>query len=755
MFNIVNNQFQQFYDFAQACKLEGNKTAIAKLGDEVPANPLAERNINVAPKGDWVGNVWFRKDDAKMANNEVRELFKQTVIDMFGGERYIPDSVKDAMLMKDYGKGKPLTARRINAVATAIQKLGMENAFEAKGAVPGELVRRALDLGFESKDFAKLSLAANLYVKAFGGSLKDAILIVLDPSSGIGDAAVADQLNMKDAKSFADSFRANGFACDRTLVHTANMNLADSAAVRRDIKCFASIARNNAAYLRGMINEPAEKLQDIPGFKPANDPLANLRQTLATVADGYDQIALQIERGKLTDESKVLKQVLNNDTLNLQISNATRDSVRALRPSAVGNLKQPLDEVVKMLASLDRKFIESRNECVLVFKASYAKRETPTALAKLYDALRVSAGKGKQPHAIPKSFSNGLETYLSVSAQNGIANLDNLCKAIKKGGTDNLFFNESQKVRFKELLVKVLGNKKAEKALPGLIDQIEGALLAECLMTDLPLEKMLERPRAETVLAHFEKHPAVLTAMNVGFNMVDPAKVKAAIMDDLKAELQNSLNKTSGMTSLVSGMMPQAVREYVKGYVTFNGENIHTANTDKQFFAEANTEDRRGYAEFLEEKFPEGKIKMRQTVSYLCGMALGIAGSIETLLREGKEGDDNLLLGFPRNEGNVKHNTNVLSRNNPPGENYDITMDNNGDVTIKLTHYAITTVNNITSDSGKEQKLILLDQQQARIGMSKMVVTVKISNASDADLPGDKMPDFEITDFTQEQMDIE
>ena len=36
MFNIVNNQFQQFYDFAQARKLEGNNTAIAKLGDDVP-----------------------------------------------------------------------------------------------------------------------------------------------------------------------------------------------------------------------------------------------------------------------------------------------------------------------------------------------------------------------------------------------------------------------------------------------------------------------------------------------------------------------------------------------------------------------------------------------------------------------------------------------------------------------------------------------------------------------------------------------
>ena len=242
--------------------------------------------------------------------------------------------------------------------------------------------------------------------------------------------------------------------------------------------------------------------------------------------------------------------------------------------------------------------------------------------------------------------------------------------------------------------------------------------------------------------------------MNVGCNMGDPAKVKAAIMDDLKAALQNSLNKTSGMTSFVSGMMPQSVREYVKGYVTFNGANIPNAKTEKRFVAEADTEDRRGYAEFLEEKFPEGKITMRQTVSYLCGMALGIAGSIETLLREGKEGDDNLLLGFPRNDGKDKYKTHVVSRNNHPGENYDITMDDNGDVTIKLTHYAITTVNNITSDSGEEQNLILLDKQQARIGMSKMVVTVKIPNASDAEL-GDKMPNFEITGFTQEQMDIE
>ena len=658
------------------------------------------------------------------------------------------------MLLKDYGKGKPLTARRINAVATAIQKLGMENAFEAKGAEAGELAQRAEEAGFTRQDFAKLSLAANLYMKAFGGSLKDALLIVLDRTSGIGDAAVANQLNMKDVNSFKNSL-ASAIARDRNTVHAVNKNLVTSAAVHRDVKCFAGIARNNAAYLRGMIDEAATKLQNIHGFQPENDPLAKLRQTLATVADGYDQIAQQIENGEITDERQVLKQVLNNDTLNSQISNATRDSVRALKKSAVGDLKQPLEEVVKMLANLDRQFTESRNECVKMFNVSYAVREAPAALAKLENALSVSAAQnGKQVRDVPKAIRDGLQKYIAGNTDGWATRLDNLCKAIETKGTDKLFFNDSQKARLKTLLANVIGNEKAEKVLPGLIEEFEGALLTECLKGSRSPEELLACPRTENVIAHFEKHPKVLTAMKVGFNMDNMDKVKQAIMDEIKADLQQSLNKPAGLTSLSSGMMPQSLREYIKGYVTFNGENIPSAKTDKQFCAEADNEDRRGLAEFLEEKFPEGKFKMRQTVSYLCGMALGIGGAIDSLLREGKDGDDNLLLGIPRNDGDAKHDTTVVSRNMQAGENYDITMNDNGDVTIKLTHYAVTTINSLKLAPGEEQSLLLLDGQQARIGMSKMVVTVKIPNALDADL-GDKMPDFEIADFTQEQMDIE
>jgi len=66
-------------------------------------------------------------------NNEVRELFKQAIADMFGGPDNIPDSVKDAMKMADFGKGKPLTARRILAVKTAVDQVAAaERQAEAK-----------------------------------------------------------------------------------------------------------------------------------------------------------------------------------------------------------------------------------------------------------------------------------------------------------------------------------------------------------------------------------------------------------------------------------------------------------------------------------------------------------------------------------------------------------------------------------------------------------------------------------------------
>ena len=106
-----NAQFDKFVKFADDAVAVGKGKTIAKLGGE---DPLAGRTI-ATQTDDKVG-AFIRKGSTKKQNDAVRDLFKQSIIDMFGGASKIPQSVKDAMLLSDYGKGKPLTARRIMAV---------------------------------------------------------------------------------------------------------------------------------------------------------------------------------------------------------------------------------------------------------------------------------------------------------------------------------------------------------------------------------------------------------------------------------------------------------------------------------------------------------------------------------------------------------------------------------------------------------------------------------------------------------------
>ena len=55
-------------------------------------------------------------------NDEVREIFRNTILTMcrVSSVNQLPQNVQDAMLLKDYGHGKPLSARRIIAVSKAL-----------------------------------------------------------------------------------------------------------------------------------------------------------------------------------------------------------------------------------------------------------------------------------------------------------------------------------------------------------------------------------------------------------------------------------------------------------------------------------------------------------------------------------------------------------------------------------------------------------------------------------------------------------
>ena len=127
-------QFDSFVDFAQKSMEAGSSKAVARADAVEPGTGggFATRTIVAAPDKAF---KLSRSITDKAKNDVARTLFQKSVIEMFGGEDRIPKSVKDAMLLKDYGEGKPLTARRIMAVKEAIdQSL-------AKSAVAGGLQR--------------------------------------------------------------------------------------------------------------------------------------------------------------------------------------------------------------------------------------------------------------------------------------------------------------------------------------------------------------------------------------------------------------------------------------------------------------------------------------------------------------------------------------------------------------------------------------------------------------------------------------
>ena len=108
-----NAQYDQFVRFAAA---SGEKD-IARLD---ATDNLGTRTVT-AQKDDHIGAV-MRSCETKVHNEAARAAFKSAVESMFGGASRIPENVRAAMQLEDFGKGKPLTARRILAVRLAVDE---------------------------------------------------------------------------------------------------------------------------------------------------------------------------------------------------------------------------------------------------------------------------------------------------------------------------------------------------------------------------------------------------------------------------------------------------------------------------------------------------------------------------------------------------------------------------------------------------------------------------------------------------------
>ena len=170
--NTINNQnlfldtqFQQFVQFAEGAVAAGKEKAVARLS-ESELGGIVTRTIKPT-SADWVGVGAGRLSSLKKANNTTREAFMKAVAEMFGGEDHIPGSVKDAMKLEDYGKGRPLTARRILAVKAAIDNDGtyakLVGSFRSTDSA-----HVAQRLGWLPSEMPKLARAAR-YLSAITG----------------------------------------------------------------------------------------------------------------------------------------------------------------------------------------------------------------------------------------------------------------------------------------------------------------------------------------------------------------------------------------------------------------------------------------------------------------------------------------------------------------------------------------------------------------------------------------------------------
>ena len=264
--NFANTQFAKFVNYANSLPNASESKAIvaAAPGNADGEKPLADRNI-VPKEGDYVGKI-FRNQTLKDVNNEVRRLFKDAVAKMFGGENNIPASVKSAMKLGDYGKGKPLTARRIIAVNNAIEKLKVESFTFADAFTTGdyadEMKMKAENAGHVATDFPKLSKGANLLAKATGMPLRSALLEVMDKSSA---AYAAVQCGPLYTGSVADFKKGMEIQKEFKKLQTELTDLVRRAVSGGDAKDYAGIARIRVEQLK-IAKQQAASMRYTGGF---------------------------------------------------------------------------------------------------------------------------------------------------------------------------------------------------------------------------------------------------------------------------------------------------------------------------------------------------------------------------------------------------------------------------------------------------------------------------------------------------------
>ena len=206
--NGYNATFRKFANFAQAEVDAGRHKSIADAG----VKALKGRNILAVStaKNDEV-HKWTRTNDQYIVNDRTRALFKKAIVDMFGGESKIPESVKKAMLLSDYDQGKPLTARRILAVKAAIDACGIprRRAEDKRLASFDDPANKAAMLakGYSRAELPRLARAAHFYAELNHCSEFEALDAITTPGSKANRLMQYGGRFLESAANFANGLR--------------------------------------------------------------------------------------------------------------------------------------------------------------------------------------------------------------------------------------------------------------------------------------------------------------------------------------------------------------------------------------------------------------------------------------------------------------------------------------------------------------------------------------------------------------------
>ena len=461
--NLNNAQYGKFVQFAEQQIRAGNETAIARDGGAAAGGGQLAGHTIVAADGDKVAP--FRRSQAnKDANNVARDLFRQTIADMFGGEAAIPRSVREAMNLDDFGQGKPLTARRIIAVKTEVDRIVSPHvAFNndvAENLVRGRFEQLPQDM---RDDLAKL---VNDLRTVFGADAvrPNAIMSnLLNPEhirSEIDDLRKAANAQARDLTSAELVSRYAGKAFERLATTAAGAFIFAKIAARDPEISFTTLSLGAQfemrhpgllAEIRGCKNpgEIATVLQnheaEINAFVDvtvrSNAALkaveANAKARIAT-ALGLDArlVASHVVTSKLFEEAKSLTSAIMHGEA--QGCREPGYNVEAAYEALVNDFVQKRVEAYRAIDSLDLPE-DAKNR----WKAEYiANRDMPP----LPPAQMFAVARSFEENRLIGAFSKGLPTKLAVEVLKSVtksilADVDRVTgrqRALANAGMDDM-----------------------------------------------------------------------------------------------------------------------------------------------------------------------------------------------------------------------------------------------------------------------------------------------------------------------------